>query len=137
MSFGTAIISGVIIAVTGSAIFTALNWLQRRALRRKYANAPRDLAGLLAEMGDESYWQARIASQAYPWAIVDNTPAIMSYISSSFWRCFDTNRRTLLEYMPDIGENIDIIATHITIAELQMVYLHNIMHAVGNNTTNM
>ena len=128
MNFWASIVTGVIIAFTATSIFSILSWLRKLALRRRYAKAPQELAEVIAKMGDKSYWQAFIESQKNPFSEVDNTPAVMAYISAMFWRYFDINRRTLLKYMPDIGENIDTIAVNITIGEMQLLYLNIIMH---------
>lgn len=135
MNFWTSIVTGVIIAITATSIFSILSWIKKRALRRRYVKAPQELAEVIAKIGDASYWQAFMEFQKNPFSVVDNTPAVMSYISAMFWRCFDTNRRTLLEYMPDIGENIDIMAANITIGEFQLLYLHKIMHNASSEKT--
>lgn len=130
MSFWNSIVTGVIIAVIASFMFSAFSWLKKHSLRRKYANAPREWSDLMSKLGDKSYWQAIMDSQNNPFSYIDNTSAVASYIPSVFWRCFDTNRKILRENMPDMEENIDIMAAIITIGEMQLTYLHKIMHNI-------
>ena len=135
MSFWNSIVTGVIIAVIASFMFSAFSWLKKHSLRRKYANAPREWSDVMSELGDKSYWQAIMDSQNNPFSHIDNTSAIASYISSLFWRSFDTNRKILREKMPDIEDNIDIMAAIITIGEMQLTYLHKIMYNIAPHQT--